>query len=958
MILITILSLFLSGTTFYVSSSEGNDANSGTSPGQAWQTLEKVSGSFFEPGDRILFRAGDEFIGQLVVNSSGAKEAPIVFGKYEEGPKPIINSAPTPGGSYITSILIRNQSFIELEDLEVTNDRQEMRQGEDQQQGYGIYVHNNGTEVLEHFHFRNLTVRDVYAITTEGVDFDDLQVAGIYFRTERNTDPNNLRQIKNIIVEDCFITRTGKFGIWTQHGGGMQGVGNDMTNRNKDIIFRNNHTYHTGGSGITPGRSYNLLMEGNTFEYPGSGIDPRMTNRGSGAWFFAGRNIIAQFNRVISARGPADTYSIHIDHSNENVFVQFNYSEDSEGGFAEILGDNINSVYRYNVSVNDGFRPNARSMWVSDYAGPNSEIRSDQNYIYNNTIYLSQNRDTGLLFRGHNTYVYNNIVTAAPGSSIGEIEYVVDITEGDDFIVSNNLYNGDIEQDFINTDPNAVTENPLFVNAGGTDSESYILMPDSPAMNAGIVFDQPEFPMAGQGIFADIPAYPEFDLYGNSINWENGSINIGAFAGLLDFENQGIKTGMLQNEDGEPVVNKSVFLFDGGAEIASTKTNVEGQFSLLHDNIDGSLSIVIEESQSHEEKVIGSVPGTGSADLETISLDWLPGEVEDIDGNVYRTLQVGDQIWMAENLRTTRYANGDEIPNVQGNADWGNLSTGAFAVHGNDDLESAKVLDRRLLYNWFAAADERGLCPTDWQVPSDDDIKELEEALGMSSADLDELGGAWRGEDAEVSNAMRSTGGGGDFFWREDNTEEPAATNSSGFSMRGTSVRFPGGAFGQGDGDFSGLGEVGMIWSSTENPENANQAIRRIIRSNQAGVRRNTVGKTAGLAVRCFKEDVGTSIGESGSVGNETPRELSLSQNYPNPFNPITQINFEISQDSLVQLTVYDMLGRRVAVLADEFRAPGSYHVSWDASEFASGVYIYRLEAGGQAIINRMTLLK
>ena len=536
MILITILSLFLSGTTFYVSSSQGHDANSGTSPEQAWQTLEQVSNSSFEPGDRILFRAGDEFIGQLDVNSSGTKEAPIVFGSYGEGNKPIINSAPTPGGSYITSVLIRNQSFVELEGLEVTNDRQEKRAGEDQQQGYGIFVHNNGGQVMEHFHFRNLKVRDVYAITTEGIDFDDLQVAGIYFRTERNTDSDSLRQIKNITVEDSFITRTGKFGVWTQHGGGAPGVGDDKSNRNKNLIFRNNHTYHTGGSGITPGRSYNLLMEGNRFEYPGSGIDSRMANRGSGAWFFGGRNIIAQFNKVISARGPGDTYSIHIDHSNENVFVQFNYSEDSEGGFAEILGDNINSVYRYNISVNDGFRPNARSMWVSDYAGPNSEIRSDQNYIYNNTIYLSQNRDTGLLFRGHNTYVYNNIVMAAAGSSIGKSEYVVQITDGAEFVVSNNLFDGDIRQDFIEAGSNTLIGNPLFTNAGGRDTDSYKLLPESPAINAGIAFDQPEFPKAGEGIFADIPAFPDHDLYGNPIIWEEGAVNIGAFLGLPDFE--------------------------------------------------------------------------------------------------------------------------------------------------------------------------------------------------------------------------------------------------------------------------------------------------------------------------------------------------------------------------------------------------------------------------------------
>ncbi len=948
MFLLTILSLLLSGTTFYVSSSQGDDTNSGMSPEQAWQTLEKVSGSSFEPGDRILFRAGDEFIGQLVVNSSGEEGAPIVFGKFGDGPKPIINSAPTPGGSYIASILIRNQSFIELEDLEVTNDRQVFRPGENQQQGYGIYVHNNGAGVMEHFHFRNLTVRDVYAITTEGVDFDDLQVAGIYFRTERNTNPNNLRQIRDVIVEDCFVTRTGKFGMWMQHGGGLQGVGDDMTNRNKNIIFRNNHTYHTGGSGITPGRSYNLLMEHNRFEFPGSGIDPRMANRGSGAWFFSGRNIIAQFNTIISARGPMDTYSIHIDHGNENVIVQFNYSEDSEGGFAEILGNNVNSVYRYNVSVNDGFRPNARSMWVSDYAGPNSQIRSEGNYIYNNTIYLSQNRDTGLLFRGHDSFVFNNIVMAAPGSTIGEIEYVVDITNDDEFIVSNNLFHGDIRQNFIDVDPNSVTGNPLFLNPGGTDIESYRLLPDSPAINAGIAFDQPEFPMAGQGIFADISAYPEFDMFGNPINWENGSVNIGAFAGFLDLENQSIKTGLLQNEDGEPVINKSVSLFHGGTKLATTTTNAEGRFSILHDNVDGSLSLVIEESQGHEEKVIGSVAGAGSVDLETITLEWLTGEVGDIDGNVYRTVRVGNQIWMAEHLRTSRYANGDEIPNFQENADWAALDTGAWVIHGNDEPDSPKAMNRGKLYNWHAVNDSRGICPEDFSVPTDNDFKVLEEYLGMSANDLDETGFT-RGADAGVGNQLRSTGGGEDFFWTEQNG---SALNSLGFSVRGTSLRFAGGVF-PADNAFEALNRYAGFWTASS--ANAQAAFRRVVHVNQDGVNRNTVNKNVGLALRCFKMADATSI---EPTDQEVPTEWALDQNYPNPFNPTTNIRYHIGEQSHVRLAVYDMLGRRVAVLVDEMQSSGSHLLTWDASHLASAVYLYRLQAGDHVLSRRMTLIK
>ena len=96
---------------------------------------------------------------------------------------------------------------------------------------------------------------------------------------------------------------------------------------------------------------------------------------------------------------------------------------------------------------------------------------------------------------------------------------------------------------------------------------------------------------------------------------------------------------------------------------------------------------------------------------------------------------------------------------------------------------------------------------------------------------------------------------------------------------------------------------------------------------------------------------------DSGSEA-ELPAELALAQNYPNPFNPTTKISYDVPEDQHVRLTVYDMLGRRVSVLIDETQSPGSHDVSWDASQLSSGVYIYRLEAGGQTLTRKMTLVK
>jgi hypothetical protein len=87
-------------------------------------------------------------------------------------------------------------------------------------------------------------------------------------------------------------------------------------------------------------------------------------------------------------------------------------------------------------------------------------------------------------------------------------------------------------------------------------------------------------------------------------------------------------------------------------------------------------------------------------------------------------------------------------------------------------------------------------------------------------------------------------------------------------------------------------------------------------------------------------------------------RDFRLNQNYPNPFNPTTKIEFQISKFALVKLSVYDILGREVAVLVNESKLPGVYTVQWNASKFPSGVYLYRLTSGEISITRKLTLLK
>ncbi len=117
-----------------------------------------------------------------------------------------------------------------------------------------------------------------------------------------------------------------------------------------------------------------------------------------------------------------------------------------------------------------------------------------------------------------------------------------------------------------------------------------------------------------------------------------------------------------------------------------------------------------------------------------------------------------------------------------------------------------------------------------------------------------------------------------------------------------------------------------------------------------------------GNARRYAQEDFTVTLerGEvtSSEIELEVPEQVSLNQNYPNPFNPTTTIEFQLPSTTDVQLTVYNTLGQQVATLVNEQVQAGSHEVTFDGSNLASGVYIYRLQADGQVITNQMTLVK
>jgi len=189
-------------------------------------------------------------------------------------------------------------------------------------------------------------------------------------------------------------------------------------------------------------------------------------------------------------------------------------------------------------------------------------------------------------------------------------------------------------------------------------------------------------------------------------------------------------------------------------------------------------------------------------------------EVSDIDGNVYKAVKIGDQVWMAENLKVTKYRNGDPVPNVTSNNSWIKLKTGAYCNYNNNS-ENGDIYGR--LYNWYAVNDPRGLAPEGWHIPTDDELDELIDFIGEKNA-----------------HELKSTTG-----WESNND-----TNKSGFTALAGGFRWR-------DGTFKALGQVGSWWSKDDN-DNYTESLGLSSIYTDIGFIESQ--KEFGYSVRCIKD--------------------------------------------------------------------------------------------------------
>jgi hypothetical protein len=523
-LLLIFLTFFLQSyaqNTYYLSSSLGNDNNSGMEEELPLKTIEKLNSLNLSAGDKILFNRGDTFLGQIIISHSGSENLPIIYDSYGVGVKPILTASNGENGASdpMSTIKIIGKEYLEFHNLQIENERFDSEQGSDDDKSFGIYItsfkilppSNNfeDANLFKHFRFSNLHFENIYSVNSTATTFNKVRTTGIYFLDAF---------VNDVIIEDCYFTNIERTGVW-------------LRKYVSDVIIRNNKFINLGGSGAIISVSKRVLYENNLMRFTGSDSDIRMPARGSGMWVFGSDDLVAQYNVSQHARGAGDSSGMHVDYGNTNILFQYNYLEDSAGGFCETLGNNLNVIWRYNISVNEGTDDKGgknKLLWVNDYAY--NPKKSEQVYIYNNTIYQGKdyqntNGDSRIELEAKDIHFLNNIIFLEGAAKLGIKSYFFDVDVPN--FKKNIMFGGTFKSNFKNLDATRKEVDPRFVAQGRRHFSGYKIVSFSPAKADAFSFIEPDFPLAGLGVFKDITSKATKDIFGNHVDLTSVT-NIGA----------------------------------------------------------------------------------------------------------------------------------------------------------------------------------------------------------------------------------------------------------------------------------------------------------------------------------------------------------------------------------------------------------------------------------------------
>jgi len=267
------------------------------------------------------------------------------------------------------------------------------------------------------------------------------------------------------------------------------------------------------------------------------------------------------------------------------------------------------------------------------------------------------------------------------------------------------------------------------------------------------------------------------------------------------------------------LVNTAVTVSNLGS-ISGADDNQTNSFSISLANTDTMLPATGLMAGTYRVYAKDAAGNLSAASVDNVTIVGLV----DIDGNAYSTVVIGTQNWMAENLKVTKYRNGDNITNITTNSAWSSNTSGAYGVYDNDETTYLNSYGR--LYNWYAVdnSSSRYICPEGWHVPTTNEYNTLSTYLGGNSV---------------AGGKMKETG---TTYWQSSNT---SVTNSSGFSARGSGLR---------DNTYGTYTLLNLrTWFWVANQFDSTRAYYRELATNESVTIYRT-SKKYGMSVRCLED--------------------------------------------------------------------------------------------------------
>ncbi|RIW16454.1 right-handed parallel beta-helix repeat-containing protein [Algoriphagus lacus] len=467
---------------------KGNDQNSGLNAGHPFQSLSKIKDLTLQPGDRILLAGGEVFRGTLeLVGFKGSSNHPLFIQSYwDEGTDSGQRiPAKIDAKGFANGVLIENSSFVQVRNMQITGDGY----GEKLPEGtmrVGVLILATGNAQVKGITLDSLRISEVFFEekgfirgAQEVKSANGTQRYGWGIRLINQSDAAMIEEVKILNSQISNVSHTG-----------IKLTGNQSQNIRR-ITIAGNKVTKVGGPGIQMSGVKFVHVTDNEVAYSGSTDDSRKWGRGSGLWTWGASNVLIEKNKFMYANGPGDSAGAHIDYNCDNVVLQYNLSAHNAGGFIEVLGNNYNCAYRYNISVNDGHRikgqdgafQEGKTFWLSGYQGEKKPRKGPVNsYFYNNTIYVAadlvskiavDNGSKGIL-------IANNIFhIIGKSEQVAGDQYVPDDISSrvmEEVFFKNNLFLHE------NSWPsNAIIQaqesrfgDPGFVNPGGLNPEDYI----------------------------------------------------------------------------------------------------------------------------------------------------------------------------------------------------------------------------------------------------------------------------------------------------------------------------------------------------------------------------------------------------------------------------------------------------------------------------------------------------